>query len=315
MRIPFAVPAPDGTRVRRRRAGAEQRRLRGGRRAALRPRTRSSGSNSSPGLPGGQVATAIVACARLGWRTRYIGSFGDDEPGRLSRESLTREGVDISAARTVPGADEPARGDSRRFAIGRAHGALAPRSGAARGASRRRRVGCASGRLLLVDCDDIPAATVGGHRPPARSGIPTIIDVDDVQPGTRHAAARRSTRSSPPRNFPSALTGHADLGRALEAHRARVSRAARLRDAWRGGQPGAMRRPRNSHPGLRRRMRRQHGGRRRVSGRLRVGMPALAGRRHRDAFSRMRMRPAALSCRALGARGGLPDAEEIDAYR
>src|SRR5678815_240524 len=50
-------------------------------------------------LPGGQVATAMVACARFGWRTRYIGSFGDDAPGRLSRESLALEGVDISAAR------------------------------------------------------------------------------------------------------------------------------------------------------------------------------------------------------------------------
>src|SRR6266480_2774411 len=55
-------------------------------------------------LPGGQVATAMVACARLGWRTCYIGSFGDDEAGRLSRESLSAEGVDIRAARTVPGA-------------------------------------------------------------------------------------------------------------------------------------------------------------------------------------------------------------------
>src|SRR6516162_7217167 len=55
-------------------------------------------------LPGGQVATAMATCARLGWRARYIGSFGDDEFGRLSRDSLTWEGVDVSAARTVGGA-------------------------------------------------------------------------------------------------------------------------------------------------------------------------------------------------------------------
>src|SRR5215208_1390320 len=30
-------------------------------------------------MPGGQIATAMVTCARLGWRARYIGSFGDDE--------------------------------------------------------------------------------------------------------------------------------------------------------------------------------------------------------------------------------------------
>ena len=76
-------------------------------------------------MPGGQIATAMAtACARLGWRTRYIGSFGDDELGALSRESLMREGVDVSAARTVAGA-------TNQFAVvlvdartGRAHGAL-----------------------------------------------------------------------------------------------------------------------------------------------------------------------------------------------
>src|SRR5262249_51743339 len=61
-------------------------------------------------LPGGQIATAMVTCARLKWRARYVGRFGDDELGRLSRESLTSEGVDISAARTVPGA-------SNQFAV------------------------------------------------------------------------------------------------------------------------------------------------------------------------------------------------------
>ena len=44
--------------------------------------------------PGGQIATAMATAARLGWRTRYIGSFGDDEFGAFSRDSLVREGVD-----------------------------------------------------------------------------------------------------------------------------------------------------------------------------------------------------------------------------
>ena len=55
-------------------------------------------------LPGGQAATAMVACARLGWKSRYIGRFGGDELGALGRESLVREGVDVSAAATVAGA-------------------------------------------------------------------------------------------------------------------------------------------------------------------------------------------------------------------
>ena len=55
-------------------------------------------------LPGGQIDTAMATCARLGWRSRYIGSFGDDDLGAISKESLTSVGVDISAARTVIGA-------------------------------------------------------------------------------------------------------------------------------------------------------------------------------------------------------------------
>src|SRR6267154_2666803 len=33
--------------------------------------------------PGGQVASAMVACARLGLRVKYIGAIGDDHRGRI----------------------------------------------------------------------------------------------------------------------------------------------------------------------------------------------------------------------------------------
>jgi sulfofructose kinase len=46
-------------------------------------------------LPGGQVATAAVACHRWGLSTRYIGKIGDDYAGRLQRESLEREGMEL----------------------------------------------------------------------------------------------------------------------------------------------------------------------------------------------------------------------------
>lgn len=167
-------------------------------------------------LPGGQVATAVVACARLGWRTRYIGSFGEDEAGRLSRASLTAEGVDISAARIVPGATNrlavilvsAATGD--RTVLWHRDSALSldPADNAPRTAA-------VSGRLLLVDGEDIATATVAATLA-RQAGIPTIVDVDEVQPGTdsllRHIDAIISAQE-----FPCALTGHADLGRALEA--------------------------------------------------------------------------------------------------
>src|SRR3954468_3682430 len=48
-------------------------------------------------LPGGQIATAMAACAKLGWRSSYIGTFGGDDMGTLSRNSLIDAGVDVAA--------------------------------------------------------------------------------------------------------------------------------------------------------------------------------------------------------------------------
>jgi len=45
--------------------------------------------------PGGQVASAIVTCQRLGLQTKYIGSVGDDERGRIQIESLQGSGVNL----------------------------------------------------------------------------------------------------------------------------------------------------------------------------------------------------------------------------
>ncbi len=53
---------------------------------------------------GGQVATALVACQRLGMRTRYIGTVGGDEAGRFQLQSLGEEGIDVCFMRVVRGA-------------------------------------------------------------------------------------------------------------------------------------------------------------------------------------------------------------------
>lgn len=55
-------------------------------------------------LPGGKGANTAVAAARLGARTAFVGAVGDDGHGRLLRESLTTNGVDVSRLRT---ADRP----------------------------------------------------------------------------------------------------------------------------------------------------------------------------------------------------------------
>ncbi len=45
--------------------------------------------------PGGQVASAMVTCAKLGLRVKYIGTVGDDERGRIQMESLQGSGIDL----------------------------------------------------------------------------------------------------------------------------------------------------------------------------------------------------------------------------
>lgn len=47
--------------------------------------------------PGGQVATAVVACAKLGLKTKYVGTIGDDYRGQVQAESLSDTGVDIGS--------------------------------------------------------------------------------------------------------------------------------------------------------------------------------------------------------------------------
>jgi sugar/nucleoside kinase (ribokinase family) len=257
--------------------------------------------------PGGQVATALVTCARLGWRTRYVGTFGDDEAGNRSRESLVRDGVDVSAAVTI-------RGAKNRVAVILAHTGSGDRTilwyrDPLLGLTEVPTGIATSGRLLLVDAEDIGAATTAAAAA-RRAGVPTIVDVDDVQPGTHELLARIDAIIAA-EDFPVALTGHPQLGRALEMieleYRPRLVCVTL-------GEKGSLTRC-GGHE-------------------LRTPAAAVecidstgAGDVFRGAFAAACLRwpdgdleqvlayantAAALSCRAIGARGGLPQASELD---
>src|SRR5262252_10526289 len=45
--------------------------------------------------PGGQVATALTTCTRLGLTARYIGSVGDDSWGKAQLASLRQEALEL----------------------------------------------------------------------------------------------------------------------------------------------------------------------------------------------------------------------------
>lgn len=52
---------------------------------------------------GGQVGTALAATARLGARAGYLGVLDDDREGRWLRERFVQEGVDVARLRVQPG--------------------------------------------------------------------------------------------------------------------------------------------------------------------------------------------------------------------
>jgi sulfofructose kinase len=260
-------------------------------------------------LPGGQIATAVAACARLGWRSRYIGSFGGDQLGTLSRESLEREGVDTTASRTVSSA-------TNEFAVIIVDGRSGDRTvlwdrhpDLTMTPADVPEAAVTSGRMLIVDSHETAAAAHAAKHARA-SGVPTIIDVEKVRPGIgdllQHIDVIVAAQA-----FPTELTGYDTPGRALEAI------------AYEFGTPvvcvtlGA------------------DGSLARCNGRE-VRTPAFsvdcvdstgAGDVFRGAFAAGCLKmpegdvedvldyanaAAALNCRALGARGGMPQSAEVD---
>jgi sugar/nucleoside kinase (ribokinase family) len=164
-------------------------------------------------LPGGQMATAMATCARLGWRARYVGRFGSDDLGAVSRGSLTADGVDIAASQTMPGATNQfaiilvdARTGERTVLWDR-HPSLNMEP-----ADVQRDV-ITSGRLLIVDCHQTAAAAQAARYARA-ARIPTIIDVEKVRPGIADLLQNIDAIIAA-EEFPGALTGDEDLGRSL----------------------------------------------------------------------------------------------------
>ena len=56
-------------------------------------------------FPGGQIATAVLACARLGLRAALLSAVGEDAAREIILEPLRAAGVDLAGVRVVPGAE------------------------------------------------------------------------------------------------------------------------------------------------------------------------------------------------------------------
>ena len=166
-------------------------------------------------LPGGEIATAMATCAKLGWRASYVGTFGGDDHGALSRESLVEAGVDVSGSRTV-------RGATNQFAIILVDARSGERTvlwdrhpDLAWDPADVPRTAVTAGRMLIVDCHETAAATQAA-RYAREADVPTIADVEKVRPGTSDLLHQIDIIITA-QDFPCALTGHEELGRALAA--------------------------------------------------------------------------------------------------
>ena len=165
-------------------------------------------------FPGGQIASAMVCCARLGWRARYIGRFGSDELGEIGRASLAVEGVDLSAVEVVPDAHT-------RFAMILVDGRTGDRTVLwdrdPRLALTPEDVPAAavrSARVLLVDCDDVEAS-VAAATIAREHGVITAIDVEAVVPALDRLLPLIDIVIAS-EGFPERWTASSDTGRALE---------------------------------------------------------------------------------------------------
>lgn len=164
-------------------------------------------------LPGGQSASAAAGCARLGWRTCYIGTYGDDDAARVGIESLQRDNVDTRLVRQIPGATSHT---SLVLVDGRTGDRTVIWYRDARLAMAVEDVPVAAirdGRVLLVDDHEPLAATVAA-RAAREAGVRTVIDVEKLRPGTEELLQHIDVIIAA-ETFPSELTGLPDLGGAL----------------------------------------------------------------------------------------------------
>ncbi len=164
---------------------------------------------------GGQAASAMVLCARLGLRAKYGGKVGGGEIGAFSLESIRSEGVDVSDVVSVPGSTsqlamiivDERNGERtilwhRPQEIATTPSEITPER-------------IAVGRALLVDGHDAPAAFRAAEVARAH-GVPVVLDAETVKDGTDDVVRNTDLLVASSR-FPKLATGIDEPREALAA--------------------------------------------------------------------------------------------------
>ncbi len=162
-------------------------------------------------MPGGQVATAVVACQSWGLSTRYVGKLGDDDAARLHREAFAGAGVEARLI-TVAGGVSPQSlilvdGGGERTVLCRRDERMALQP------QELDRAWIENARALLVDGHDTAAATQAAAWARA-AGVAVVADLDEIYPGVEDLIANIDYLIAS-RDFPCRLMDDSSLERAL----------------------------------------------------------------------------------------------------
>ena len=163
---------------------------------------------SSEVLPGGQVASAMVACSAWGLKARYVGKVGDDSFASLQRSEMDRAGVE-SHWIVVP----RCQSQSSFILVDERNGERTvlwkrdPRLELLPGEIRREWV--VRSKFLHVDGHDCAGAAAAA-RWAREASIPVSADLDNLYPGVEGLLENVDYLISS-REFPARLTGERDL--------------------------------------------------------------------------------------------------------
>jgi sulfofructose kinase len=163
-------------------------------------------------MPGGQVASTVVACQMWGMNTRYVGKLGNDDAAELHKQAFARAGVEAQLIQVEDAA-------SPRSLI------LVDRHGERTVLCRRDerlvlkpeeldREWIMNARALHVDGHDTAAATLAAKWA-REAGMPVIADLDELYPGVEELI-NYIDYLIVSRDFPSRLMGENDPHVALQ---------------------------------------------------------------------------------------------------
>ena len=139
-------------------------------------------------LAGGQIATALLGCARLGRSTALLASVGDDSGAEHALAPLRAAGVDLSRVRRVAGAATRSAWIWVDERTGERTVLWERDERLALGSDALAREDVAGARLLLLDATDL-ALALHAARLARAEGLPCVVDADTPQPGLEELLA------------------------------------------------------------------------------------------------------------------------------